>query len=223
MRKLNSIFLLTLLLISISCNRDSYGLNDIKDESISIGQKPNINIRELYSQDINNLSTDEDFIALEFELNQFFEGMPNKDDFHQNYNEATFLSLGESYFLNLSGYSNDEVTNKVMVITELKNTLKNRYAALRTESPENILLIIEEAWIKRHQNGPLDPNNDPNVAPNPCQQCAKTWRPRMIQATVAGGIVGGATGGVFGGWGGAVLGFVSAGWGAVDCLKAAGC
>lgn len=45
----------------------------------------------------------------------------------------------------------------------------------------------------------------------------------MITATIVGGIIGGSTGGFIGAWGGAVLGFASTGWSAVDCLEAAGC
>lgn len=47
----------------------------------------------------------------------------------------------------------------------------------------------------------------------------------MIWSTIMGGISGGLFGGgnPYGPWAGAVIGFASAGWGALDCLKTAGC
>ncbi len=56
-----------------------------------------------------------------------------------------------------------------------------------------------------------------------CQACVDKWKPRMYLATIVGGVIGGVTGGWQGAWGGAVIGFAGAGWGAQDCLEAAGC
>ncbi|WP_027388551.1 hypothetical protein [Chryseobacterium gregarium] len=169
---------------------------------------------------VKKLSTDQDFINYGNTIFSLFENMPHKDNFRINFNKSQFEEEKESYFLEVTGYSDNEVSTSLDKMNSLLAILYDRYPQLQYDgsNQEFIENVIEKADLIVEQNLALAGKGSPA-----CQACVKKWKPRMIAATVIGGVVGGASGGFFGAWGGAVIGFVGAGWGAVDCLEAAGC
>ncbi len=183
--------------------------------SVSYAKYSNLTEEQL----IDSLSNDADFIQVGDELVDFFVNIPNRESFLVNYNEEDFENGKEEYFLNLTGYANEQVVTTLTSIHQKLGNVLEKYPQLRYDgtNEEFINTIIDEAYAKAEEAGRINTYN------SACDDCVKKWKPRMITATIVGGIIGGATGGFIGAWGGAVLGFASTGWSAVDCLEAAGC
>lgn len=179
-----------------------------------------------------DLSNDRDFIELGDGLVNFISDIPNQEAFLANYNEENFKNGGEEYFLDLTGYKNEDVISSLEIINENRTNILEKYPELRYNGSngEFIENVISEAYAKIDERQQTSARKR-NLAA--CQACVKKWKPRMVWGTILGGISGGALGGINGGgnpwgliwgsWAGAVAGFAGAGWGAVDCLEAAGC
>lgn len=163
---------------------------------------------------IEKLSKDSDFIALGEEYVNFFTNMPQKESFVNRYKDEEFKTLGETYFLNITGYQDLQVKTFVNKINDLYFRLYEKFPELKYNgnNEKYISEIITKAIAYQVSSSRMT-----------CDQCVKKWKPRMVQLTIVGGIVGFASGGGFGAWGGAVLGFAGAGWALVDCLEDAGC
>jgi hypothetical protein len=220
------LFLITTSLLIISCNQQGE-LEDyeVPTKSLNNASYSSKDANLTKEQLIDELAHDEDFINLGNNFVYFITNMPNRQSFLQNYSEEDFKNNGEKYFLNLTGYKNEDVDTSLAIINDLLYNLYEKYPQLKYNGSNEIFIneVIEAACNK------ID---DPESAKiGPCQACVKKWKPRMISATILGGVVGGAAGAfggggwgaVFGAWGGAVIGFVGAGWGLEDCLEAAGC
>lgn len=222
MKKAFRILAIVSLSLFTSCSNND---NNVDDNNV-VSSKTIINnqssvLGDLTEEElIKELSTDQNFIEYGSIIFSLFENMPNKDNFRTNFNQADFEQGKEAYFIQLTGYSNDEVSIALDKMNELLATLYNKYPQLKYngQNQEFIERVIEKADFIVEENLAMAAKRNPA-----CQACVNKWKPRMIAATVIGGVVGGATGGFFGAWGGAVIGFVGAGWGAVDCLEAAGC
>ncbi|MDR6515605.1 hypothetical protein [Chryseobacterium camelliae] len=221
MKKKLSILTIASLSLFSSCSNSDTNVDDNIIQSRTISNSQSAKFGDLTEDElVKELSTDQDFIQYGMTIFSLFENMPNKDYFRTNFNQADFEKEKEVYFTQLTGYSNNEVSVALDKMNDLLGALYNKYPQLRYngENQEFIERVIEKADFIVEQNLASNGKGDPA-----CQACVKKWKPRMIAATVIGGVVGGASGGFFGAWGGAVIGFVGAGWGAVDCLEAAGC
>lgn len=218
-----SLFIFSLFFYSCNRQDDIYKHEEIipttlKSNSSNYSSRiSNLDKEELVRQ----LSKDSDFINLGNSLVDFFEKIPHKSNFIKSYSDEDFRNKGESYFLNLTGYSDIQVREALNNINSSLYNLYQKYPQLKYDGSnlDFINQVIDEASIIVETNYSLMSRR--NLAA--CHACVKKWKPRMIMSTIAGGIIGGATGSLFGAWGGAVLGFASAGWGAQDCLEAAGC
>lgn len=188
-------FALSLLFVN-SCSREDAGVQEtILTES------------ELVSE----LSQDQDFIEYGNVLFSLFANMPNRDGFLTNFNQSDVEKGKEvDYFTKLTGYSNEEVSSAVNRMDDLLETLHNRYPQLKYNggNQEFIERVVAKADFIVAQDRGL-------TGKSGCQACVDKWKPRMIAATLFGAAGGGLIG--------AVAAFASTGWGAVDCLEAAGC
>jgi hypothetical protein len=218
-----NLFLLavTILTIFFACSHDLETNNVIPQEN-SISKTSNLAGRAASSEElVDLLSKDQDFKDLGNELINFISDIPNQDEFLANYNEEAFKTGRETYFLNLTGYTNDQVGASLTRINEKLVNVLQKYPELRYDGKngEFIENVVNEAY-ERIDNQ----TTGRNLAA--CQACVKKWKPRMVISTIFGAVAGGILGGpaaLYSGWAGAVIGFASAGWGAVDCLEAAGC
>jgi hypothetical protein len=220
MKKLLSILTIVSLSLFTSCSTDN-NIEDNRTSPATISNSQSAKFGQLTEDElVKALSTDQDFIEYGNVLFSLFDNMPNKDNFRTNFSQIDFEKGKEEYFTKITGYSNDEVSVTVNKMNDLLSALYNKYPQLRYngENQKFIESVIEKADFIVEQNPALSGKGNPA-----CQACVTKWKPRMMAATVIGGVVGGASGGFFGAWGGAVIGFVGAGWGAVDCLEAAGC
>ncbi|MCD9616039.1 MULTISPECIES: hypothetical protein [Chryseobacterium] len=220
--KINLFFsALAILIVFFACSGELDSNSTVPQEQFQ--KHSNVAGRAATSEElIDLLSKDEDFIGLGNDLINFISDIPNQDQFLANYKDADFEAGGEQYFLKLTGYTNDQVGFALTNIDKKLTNVLEKYPELRYDGSngEFIQYIVDEACAK------LD-NQTTNRNLAACQACVKKWKPRMIVSTifgaVAGGILGGGAGSLYSGWAGAVIGFASAGWGAVDCLEAAGC
>ncbi|WP_426477018.1 hypothetical protein ACP3T3_17255 [Chryseobacterium sp. CBSDS_008] len=210
-----------LLTVFFACSGELESNNDVPQEQFQ--KHTNVAGRAVTSEElIDILSKDEDFIGLGNDLINFISDIPNQDQFLANYKDEDFEAGKEQYFLELTGYTNDQVGYALTNIDKKLTNVLEKYPELRYDGSngEFIQYIVDEACAK------ID-NQTANRNLAACQACVKKWKPRMIASTifgaVAGGILGGGAGSLYSGWAGAVIGFASAGWGAVDCLEAAGC
>lgn len=73
--------------------------------------------------------------------------MPNKEGFRTNFNQANFESGKEAYFVELTGYSNDEVSESLDKMNDLLATLYDKYPQLKYngENKEFIERVIGKA------------------------------------------------------------------------------
>ncbi|KAA2222932.1 MULTISPECIES: hypothetical protein [Chryseobacterium] len=221
MKKILTVLTIVSLSLFTSCSNNDNNVDDNLVSSKTISNNQAAKSDELTEDElVKQLSTDENFIEYGSIIFSLFENMPNKEGFRTNFNQANFESGKEAYFVELTGYSNDEVSESLDKMNDLLATLYDKYPQLKYngENKEFIERVIGKADFIVEENLALAGKRNPA-----CQACVTKWKPRMIAATVIGGVVGGASGGFFGAWGGAVIGFVGAGWGAVDCLEAAGC
>ena len=230
MNNLIKFFFVALIGITFfGCNQDRVQENTVPISNIKI--KENLNSENNSASRYNNLtreqlidslSKDKDFIELGNNLVAMFENMPNRKNFHTNFNENDFKNGQETYFLNLTGYTNEQVANSVNTIDQNLSNIFKKYPQIQFDGTNNqfIIDIVEEAFLTIDNNNSL---SQKNLAA--CQACVKKWRPRMVWATILGAVAGGLGSGghYYGIWAGAVGGFAGAGWGAVDCLEAAGC
>lgn len=217
-----------LLLVSIitffnftatSCSNDDSPLSYQDTSSESLSESNSIRKRTSQKDLEQKLANDADFIEYGDVLTGFFEMMPNRKKFLENYDEARFIAEKESYFIELSGYTNQEVIETLAKLDYLMANIYQKYPELKYDGTNEAYIntVIENACnIIDAKRGAASRD----LAA--CRACVKKWKPRMIQATILGGVVG-SLGGPLAAWGGAVIGFVGAGWGAVDCLEAAGC
>ena len=162
------------------------------------------------------LSQDRNFIEAGNTLLSFYEDMPNRENFHANYTQNDFQNGGEEYFIDLSGYSNTDVVTKLTVMNDLFANLYDEYPQLIYNGQNQVFIesVVEKA------SAIVEANSSRTIPA--CQACVTKWKPRMYAAAFIGGVVG-SIGGWQSAWGGAVIGFTAAGWGAQDCLEAAGC
>ncbi len=184
--------------------------------NLSSHNKSSARIGELTEEElVLALSNDSDFIKYGDGLMDLFEKMPSRDTFHSNYNESDFQEQGRTYFDNLSGYTDQELSEKVRELDDMLGIIYERYPQLKFDgsNEEFINRVIENASNEIAARG---------VSPA-CRACVKRWKPRMYAATILGAVVGGATGGLNGLLGGATTGFVSTGWALLDCLEDNGC
>lgn len=221
-RKAN-LFLLAAAILTVffACSHD-LETSTVTPQEQSLSKTSNLAGRAKSSEElVDLLSRDQDFIGLGNDLINFISDIPNQDAFLANYNEEAFRSGGEAYFLNLTGYTNDQVGASLTRINEKLVNVLDKYPELRYDGKngEFIENVVNEAYAKIDNQ-----TAGRNLAA--CQACVKKWKPRMVISTIFGAVAGGALGGpaaLYSGWAGAVIGFASAGWGAVDCLEAAGC
>lgn len=214
-----SVLAIAILTLTFSCTRENDGvIPDLQNEMITtnssnFARNANLSKEELIEQ----LSQDENFIQLGNAMEDFFFEMPQKENFLNNYDEQQFQSSGAQYFLNLSGYTDGQVSSRVVTIHNLLLNLTNDYPELQfnEENEDFVLEVLEGATAIIEASKPNLPG---------CRACVKKWKPRMVWSLGLGAIAGGYFGGgYFGAWAGATLGFASAGWGLVDCLEANGC
>jgi hypothetical protein len=224
---MKKLFLATACILSVfftnSCTNDS----ELNENSSQISEK-SVSAKGLVSKGgiltedelVKELSTDQDFIDYGTVLLSFFEDMPARQNFRDNYNENDFSTGKENYFLQLSGYTNSDVVNKLNIMNALLSNLYNKYPQLKYDGKNQAFLqeVLEKADAIIESNLQASGKRKPA-----CQACVDKWKPRMYLATIVGGIIGGVTGGWQGAWGGAVIGLAGTGWGAEDCLEAAGC
>lgn len=220
------LLLITVFLFVTACDQQ----NELKNPDVPIGNAKNnhysartINLTK--EQLIDELAKDKEFIDLGNSFVNFIGNIPNKQNFLKNYDEEDFKKGGENYFLNLTGYKNEDIDLSLAIMNDLLYNVYDKYPQLKYDGSNEMFIneVIEAACNK------IDDLESAKT--NPCQACVKKWKPRMITATILGGIVGGASGAfggggwgaVFGAWGGAVIGFAGTGWGLQDCLEAAGC
>ncbi|NRS91365.1 hypothetical protein [Frigoriflavimonas asaccharolytica] len=201
---------LVVLTMVISCSREASNDLAINDFSENTSFSNSARISNLSKEDlILRLSKDENFIELGDAMEAFFVEMPTKQNFIDNYNDQQFQSQGAEYFLNLSGYTNEEVSSSVFTIQNLSLTLKNNYPELELngENQEFVLEVFEGANTIIEASKPNLPG---------CRACVRKWKPRMQTgmwfATLTGQ-----------GWVGIVWNFGSTGWSLVDCLEDNGC
>ncbi|WP_294241034.1 hypothetical protein [Chryseobacterium endophyticum] len=220
------LLLITVFLFVTACDQQ----NELENPDVPIGNAKNnhysartINLTK--EQLIDELAKDKEFIDLGNSFVNFIGNIPNKQNFLKNYDEEDFKKGGENYFLNLTGYKNEDIDLSLAIMNDLLYNVYDKYPQLKYDGSNEMFIneVIEAACNK------IDDLESAKT--NPCQACIKKWKPRMITATILGGIVGGASGAfggggwgaVFGAWGGAVIGFAGTGWGLQDCLEAAGC
>lgn len=223
MRKiiLSLTFIISLFLTN-SCSRENELNENVSNGTVEKGISTNASARftNLSEEELAiKLSEDANFIESSNVLISFFEDMPNRENFQANYTQNNFQNGGEAYFIELSGYSNTDIVTKLNVLDKLFANLYDEYPQLKYDGKNQIFIesVVEKA------NAIVEANqaNSGKIKPA-CQACITKWKPRIYAATLIGGIVG-SLGGWQGAWGGAVIGFAGAGWGAVDCLEAAGC
>lgn len=197
---------IAILTMTFSCTRENDGvIPDVKNEVTSTGSSNFARTGDLTKEDlINRLSTDENFIALGNEVTTFFDDMPQKENFRNNYDESQFVNGGAPYFLNLTGYTNEEVTYSLGNIQNLSLNLTNEYPQLEFDGKNQA--FIEEVFAGAIAIIETDLANR-NIAG--CRACVKKWKPRMIAATIFGAVAGGILGGgtTYGVWAGTVIGF----------------
>jgi len=214
------------LFFTESCNRDNDLNSDVQNSALTKNvskdglSAKNDNLTE--DELVLKLSADQDFIDYGNSLLSFFNDMPTKANFRANFDPGKFGEGKESYFLQLSGYSSTQVEDRVIKLDNLLRTLTTRYPQLNYDGKNQAFIqsVIEKADAIVEANLAISGKRNPA-----CQACVDKWKPRMITATVFGALAGGLFGGghPYAIWAGAVGGFAGAGWGAVDCLEAAGC
>lgn len=78
-----------------------------------------------------DLSNDRDFIELGDGLVNFISDIPNQEAFLANYNEENFKNGGKEYFLDLTGYKNEDVISSLEIINENRTNILEKYPELR--------------------------------------------------------------------------------------------
>lgn len=196
----------------VSCDRQHVYQAELV-ENVSINQKSS----ELAKVTLaSQIAGDAEFIEYVNVLEDFFMSMPKREIFIDKYRDEEFSKGGESYFLYITGYTDIDIKERLSLMSTLLYNLYQKYPSIKYNGSNYAYIreVIESALSQLYQN---------NQGKMSCKECVKVWHPRMIMATIGGGVIGGASGGFFGAWGGAVMGFAGAGWGAVDCLSSAGC
>ncbi|GEN76412.1 hypothetical protein [Chryseobacterium hagamense] len=114
------LLLITTSLFLTACNQQ----NELENPDVPVGNAKNnhyssrtVNLTKV--QLIDELAKDKEFIDLGNSFVNFIGNMPDKQNFFKNYNEEDFKKGGESYFLNLTGYKNDDIDLSLAVINDL--------------------------------------------------------------------------------------------------------
>jgi hypothetical protein len=210
LRTIISTLSLVLLTAIVSCSGNDN--NEFASNTPSVSKDDSKVMSRLSGDELTkSLSEDSDFRVLS-DMISFFENMPNKENYVKNFDKSTLeAQKDDSYFISLSGYSQEEVTNaKTKVNTHMDHILK-RFPELREYNATDLNVIIENASNMYYDTLNLGSKIK-------CSTCGKIGRAKMIFYTATGAVTC-SPGGLFGSWACGVAGFALAGYEALGCLE----